>query len=70
MHNAEILLSTDYRGFYAGFSSVPKRIEMATLTISSHEGLISTLQPHKYDYIYEALYDDCKTLFRIYNMGI
>lgn len=56
--------------FYAGFSSVSKRIEMASLTISSDEGLISALRPHKYDYkydyIYEASYEDCRTVFRIY----
>lgn len=46
MHTAEILLSTDYRGFYAVFSSVFKRILVDSLTINSDEKPISALQAY------------------------
>lgn len=66
MHNAEILLSADYGWFYAVFSSIAKRIKITTLKVLTKGGLISTLQPHKYDYICEAPYDECMILFKVY----
>lgn len=39
---------------------------MTTLKVLEKGGLIFTLQPHKYDYICEAPYDDCMILFKVY----